>query len=181
MLCSEAYESLAHAPPDEKPTHSTPPSIDAIRAMSELTVLQIELTDVVSTSVHGQTGRITVDMLIRGTVTLGIDLEQARFIEVDKAQQNIVLALPPPEVRRVAIDHEASRVLNSQRGGLWRMAVGDALEDQAIRSALVIGQQRLSVAAARDVLNQRARGQAEAVLDRFISEVGWARDVRWEE
>jgi hypothetical protein len=180
MLCSEAYESLAHTPPDEKPTHSTPPSIDAIRAMSELTVTQVELTDVVSTSVHGQTGRITVDMLIRGTVTLGVDLEQARFIEVDKAQQNIVLALPPPEVRRVAIDHEASRVLNSQRGGLWRMTIGDALEDQAIRSALVIGQQRLSVATSRHDLNQRAGGHAEAVLGRFISEMGWTLDVRWQ-
>lgn len=178
MLCGEAYQSLAHTPPVQQPTHSPPPSIDAIRDMSELTVLQIEVTDVVTTSVQGQTGSITVDMLIRGTVTLGIDLEQARFIEVDEEQQHIVLALPPPVVRRVAIDHQTSRVLSCQRNGLWRMAVGDALEDQAISSALVIGQQRLSYAASRADLNLRARGHAESVLGRFVTELGWTLDVR---
>lgn len=56
-----------------------------------------------------------------------------------------------------------------------------ALEDQAIRSALVIGQQRLGVVASRDDLDQRARGHAESVLGRFVAEMGWTLDVRWDE
>lgn len=180
MLCSKAYESLAHTPPENKPTSSRPPSIDAIRELAELTVLEIEVTDVVTASVTGQTGGTTIDMLVRGSVTLAVDLQQARFVKVDKDQQQIVLALPPPEVRRVTIDHQTSRVLNCQRSGLWRMTVGEALEDQAISAALVLGQQRLSNAASRDDLDQRARRHAEAVLQRFVTEITWTLEVRWE-
>lgn len=181
MLCSKAYESLAYTPPEDEPAASSPPSIDAIRGLAELTVLEMEVTDVVTASVNGRTGGTTVDMLIRGTVTLAVDLQQARFIEVDELRQHIVLALPPPNVRRVAIDHQGSRVLNCQRTGLWRMAVGDALEDQAIRSALIIGEQRLNVAASRDDLDQRARRHAQSVLTGFVSEMGWTLLVRGDE
>lgn len=179
MLCAEAYESLASTPEPEQTI--TPPSIDSIRELAELTVLEVEASEVVTTEVNGYTGGTSAIVQVHGTITLGVDLDRARFVEVDEVQQHIVLALPPTEVRRVAIDHQTSRVLRCQRSGLWRMAIGDALEDQAIKSALVIGQQRLGATASRDDVDQRARGHAASVLGRFVSELGWTLDIRWDE
>ena len=116
-LTSRAYDVLATEP--EPPPHPTPPSIEAIRELSELTVLEVEATEVATASVEGRVGGTTVVALVHGIVTLGVDLDQARLVEVDQERQRLVLALPQPDVRRVAIDPVISRSLHTQRDGLW--------------------------------------------------------------
>lgn len=84
-------------------------------------------------------------------------------------------------VRRVAIDPVNSRALHKQRDGLWQIAVGSAHEERAFAQALVIGQQWLDNAVSRSDLTERAKRHAEAVLQRFASEIEWTLDVRWRE
>ena len=178
VLTSRAYDALATEP--ETPPFRTPPNIEAIRELSDLTVLEVEATEVVTASVEGRVGSTTVIGLVHGIVTLGVDLDQAHFVEVDQERRHLVLALPPPTVRRVAIDPVTSRSLHTQRDGLWQIAVGSAHEDRAFAEALVIGQQRLDNAASRSDLTERARHHAEAVLQRFAAEIEWTLEVRWE-
>lgn len=108
-------------------------------------------------------------------------LDQARYLEVDAEQRRLVLAMPQPEVRRVAIDPNASRTLRCDRSGLWQLAVGSAHEDTVVTDALTIGHDRLVFAATRDDIVNRARIQTEAVLRRFVSELGWTIEVAWGE
>ncbi|MEM6257428.1 MAG: DUF4230 domain-containing protein [Planctomycetota bacterium] len=179
VLTSRAYDALATEP--ETPPFPTPPSIAAIRDLSELVLLEIEAIEVVTTSVEGRVGGTTVIASVQGIVTLGVDLDQACFVEVDQERQHLVLALPPPMIRRVAIDPVTSRALHTRRDGLWQIAVGSAHENRAFAQALVIGQQRLENAASRSDLTARAKRHAEAVLQRFASEIEWTLEVRWEE
>jgi hypothetical protein len=179
MLCAEAYESLASTPEPEQP--STPPSIGSIRELAELTVLELEASEVVTTEVTGYTGSTSAIVQVHGTITLGVDLNEARYIQVDVEQRRLVLSLPQPEVRRVAIDPNASRTLRCGRSGLWQLAVGSAHEDTVVTEALVIGRDRLSQAASHEDMLRRAQRQTEAVLIRFVSEMGWTIEVAWDE
>ena len=179
LLCSEAYDAIALA--DEQELPDTQTILDGIQELAELVVLEVQLTEVATGSVSGHTGGTTVTMLVRGSVTFAVDLEQAQFVEVDEQRKRLVLELPSPEVRDVTIDHDRSSVLSCQRRGLWIITVGEGLEDQAIMKAMRIGQQRLENAASRSDLTIRAKRHTEVVLSQFVGELGWGLDVRWGE
>lgn len=178
MLCAEAYESLASVPQPEQ--SAGPPSITSIRELAELTLIEVQATEVVATEVSGYTGGTSAIIQVHGSVTLGIDLTEARYLEVDEARRQLVLALPLPDVRRVAIDPLASRVLRCERSGLWHLAIGPAHEDKAITDALAIGRERLLQAASGEDLAQRARRHATEVLNQFVTELGWTLEIRWD-
>ena len=179
VLCSEAYDSLAtHAQSDQT---TSPPSIESVRQLTDLAILEITATEVATSSVNGHAGSTTATVLICGTITLTVDLGQTEFTEVDEDRQHLVLALPHPSVRRVEIDHRASRVLSCERSGLWNLAVGAAHEDRAISQAFLTGQQQLREQGDSDVFIQQARLHTLAVLSGFASELGWTVEVRWTE
>ena len=178
LLCIWAYHGLAAPGHTEKP--NTPPSLDAIQELSALSVLKVEVTEAITTSFRGYTGGTTVVVLVNGTLTYGVDLDQARYLQTDQAQQHLVIGLPAPKTHDVAIHHDKSRVLSTDRSGLWQLAIGPAREDEALMSALATGRDRLIDTASRDELVSRARRQAEAVLARFISELGWTIEIQWE-
>lgn len=176
-LCGSAYEALATTPDVEHTVSAL--SIESIRELSELTVLQVRVTEVVTNEIMGLTGGTSVAVLVHGDVFLGVDLEQAELVEIDQDQQHIVLFLPVPEVRRAAIDHLTSQKIYSERHGLWRMAIGPASEDELIANAYKIGEQRLQDAAKRADLAGRAKRHAESVLRRFIDGTGWTLTISW--
>lgn len=176
-LCNSVHDALASTPDVERVI--SPPSIESIRELSELTVLQVRATEVITNEARGQTGSTSVAVLIHGDVFLGVDLEQAEFVEVDKEQQHLLLSLPAPGIRRAAIDHQASQMIYSHRKGLWRMALGPAMEDELIANTYKVGQQRLQEAAAHADLTDRAKRHAESVLRRFIDGTGWALTIQW--
>jgi hypothetical protein len=176
-LCNSVHDALATAPDVERVI--SPPSIESIRELSELTVLQVRATEVITSEVSGTTGGTSVAVVVHGDVFLGVDLEQAEFVDIDKEQQHLALSLPTPKVRRAAIDHHTSQMIYTARHGLWRLAVGEAREDELIANAYRVGQQRLQEAAAQTDLTDRAKRHAESVLRRFIDGTGWALTIRW--
>lgn len=178
LLCGEAYDSLALK--DYQEQAGTQIILDGIRELAELVVLEVQLTEAVTATVSGRTGSTTAVVVITGSVTLAVDLELARIVEPDRERQNLVLALPQPTVRSVAIDHEASRVASCQRSGLWELAVGEAHEDRVIADAFAAGQRRLEAAGREERFAQRARHHTEAVIERFARDAGWTVEVRWE-
>lgn len=178
-LYGVAYEMLMVTA--QTPAPFSPPAIDTIREMSELTVLEIEASEIVSTSVRGYTGGTSIVMLVNGTLTYGVDLDQASYQHVDTEERHCVITLPQPRARQVANNPRESRVLSCDRSGLWQMAIGPAHEESVMMSAMAIGHDRLIDAVSRDDLVRRARRHAEAVLVRFLSELGWTLEVRWDE
>ena len=178
LMCIWAYDGLTS--PDQSEQPITQPSLEAIRALSELTVLEVDATEVVTTSLKGYTGSTSVVVLVNGTLTYGVDLDQARTQRTNQTQQHLVVALPQPKVRDVIIHHGTSQVLRSKRSGLWQLAIGPAREDEVLMTALAIGHDRFMSAATRDDLVSRAKRHAEAALAQFVSEMGWAIEIRWE-
>ena len=178
-LYGAAYDVLTATATTEQPIN--PPNINSIREMSELTVLEIEATEIVSTSFRGYTGGTSIVMLVNGTLTYGVDLDQARYLQTDPEERHLLLVLPQPRARQVATNPGRCRVLNCERKGLWQLAIGEAREDDALMSAMANGHDRITVAASREDLISRARRHAEAVLVRFVSELGWTLEVRWDE
>lgn len=178
-LCSSAYVVQAEPTQAERP--NPPPNIERIRELAELTVLEVESSTIVSTAIRGYTGGTSVVVLVHGTLAYAVDMDAARYLQVDEQQRHLVLALTQPTVRRVAIDPRMSRMLSCDRTGLWRVALGPAREDEALTSALVIGQDRLMASAGSEDLVRRARRHTESVLGRFVTGMGWTLEVSWAE
>jgi len=178
-LCSKAYNAQP-IPPNVDPPHP-PPKIERIRELAELTVLEVDNSTIVSTEIRGYIGGTSAVVLVHGTLTYGVNMDEATYLQVDEERRHIVLALPQPDVNRVAIDPRASQILSCMRTGLWKAAVGPVRETEALTTAFAIGHDRLKNSAASEDLMRRARRHAEAVLSRFLQEMGWTLEVRWDE
>ncbi|MGB0766271.1 MAG: DUF4230 domain-containing protein [Phycisphaeraceae bacterium] len=168
------------APADEPDRPNPPPDIQSIQELAELTLLEVRASEVITSEVTGYTGGTSAIVLVHGSVTLAVDLNQARYLEVDEERRRLVLGLPQPKIHRVAIDPETSRVLSCDRSGLWHLAMGAAHEHTLITDAMTIARERMLQAASDNGLTERARHHAEAVLARFVSEMGWTLEVRWD-
>ena len=178
LLCANSFDALGVTESNEPA--AIPPHINTIREMSELAVLEVEASEIVSTSIRGYTGGTSVIVLVHATVTYSVDLEQARYVQTDSARRHLVIALPEPYARQITVDPLSSQVLRCERSGLWQLALGPAREDEALMSAIAIGQDRLSESASREDHLNRARQHAEAALARFLSETSWTLEIRWE-
>lgn len=179
LLCGKATHAMTETDLTVPPIY--PPNIEAIREISQLVALEVEATEIVTTEIKGYTGSTSVVVLVQGTLTYGVDLDLARFLQTEPKKRHLVLSLPEPSAHQVAIDPHASRLLSCERSGLWQIAIGPAREDEALMSAISIGHGRLFDAASQNDLVSQARRHAEAVLVRFVSEMDWTLEVRWDE
>jgi len=96
--------------------------IERFAELSELLVVRLDVSDVLVTSVHGRPGKIQTVVLVKGDVSLGVDLSAARFDNVDKPNRSAVLTLPRPGPSRPRLDHERTRVVLIQKDGLWMLS-----------------------------------------------------------
>lgn len=179
MLCGRAYDTLGVVEPPER--SDSPPKIETIRSISELSVLEVDASEIVTAQVKGYTGGTYVVVLVTGTLAYGIDLEQARYLQADEQQRHLVITLPKPRVRQVRIDPARCQLLSCERSGLWQLAIGPAHEDEAFLLAMSLAHDQLIEAASRDDLSTQAQQQAVTVLRRFVSETGWTTAIRWTE
>ena len=179
LLCSEVYDAMALT--DEQQQPDTQTILDGIQELAELVVLEVQLTEVATGSVSGHTGGTTVTMLVRGSVAFAVDLEQARYVDMDQDSQRLVLMLPQPVVRHVAVSLGSSEVTSCQRSGLWKLAHGPACEDIAIREALDAGMTQIEAAAADIALSNRAKARVESVLHQYADKIAWSFEIRWQQ
>ena len=179
LLCVLAFNSLHIT--QRAPQPSDPLALHAVHELTELVVLEAQAADLVRAEVGGYTGWTSVQLRVHGTVTLGVELKRARLLKVYPGRRHIVLSLPPPSVRSVAIDPRRTIVLGSERGGLWRLVIGEACEGRAIAQALATGQSRLKANVLQDDHALRAKRHTEVVLHRYAAELGWTVDLRWDQ
>lgn len=172
-----AQTNLLIPPPTQLPA----PKLEQVRALAELTVLEVPLTLPVRHNIRGRTGGTAVVMLLQGSARLSTDLAQSKFVHVDAVKKHVTLALPAPTVHSVELDAESSQVLTTQRRGLWRMVPGPAHEDTAVTTAMREGQKNIHRAARDPSLIQQAKAQTETVLHDFLISMGWSVVFRWED
>ena len=164
------------------PAATGPPAeviLERMAELSELVTLRIEVEEVLTTRVDGYAGGIQATILARGDVVLAVDLSEARLIEIDDDARTGVLLLPLPRPFNPRLDHQRTRVLSVERHGLWLVAPTLHPERAVIQAALQAAQQAVEKAAATSESDQRARRQAEQVLQPFCTSLGWTIQVRW--
>lgn len=156
-----------------------PPTLGRIREAARLVVLEVPATTVLTGRVEGRTGGVRVTLVTHAQVTLATDLAAAAYGEVDRQARRAVLRLPQPTVQTTALDPQMTRVLAATRGGLWRLAVGEAHERAITRCLLAQAVPRLREAAATPDALQRARERTTAVLSNLFAPTGWSVMVEW--
>ena len=140
-------------------------SLEAVRELAELTVLELDSTDVVTGFAGGRTGQLTPTLLVCATATVAAEPSKARYARVNGDRGRLVLAIPRPTLRRVTIDHTATRRLTSIRTGLWQLASGPALGDEAIAAALRDASRRLKTSTSPEPVVEQAQRHAEAAVE----------------
>ena len=158
----------------------TGPTIERIRALSELVTTRVEVADVQETMLQGRVGSLKAVLLVKGDVLLGVDLSAAKFESIDEIRHTAVLVLPSPTVKSPRLDHERTKLFALSEAGLWRVTPGDAKADaELINRAHRDAQRYITAVAADPSLIDRSRRQAENVLTTFFKAVGWTVNVRW--
>jgi len=162
-------------------THAGP-TVEQVRELAELVTLRVDVADVQTTAVAGYLGGLRVALIVRGDVTLGVDLAAARFEAVDGAARTAVLVLPAVRAAGPRVDHDRTRVVAVTDEGLWAVVPGDGgARGRAVGQAYAEAQRTVAAVAADPALSDRARWQAERVVAAFFRAAGWAVRVRWEE
>jgi hypothetical protein len=160
-------------------TVTSAPTIQQIREIGELTVLKVPVRDVVTARIEGFTGGNSLVLIVHGEVGIGIDLEQAKYVEIDKTNRTAVLQVPSPKVLYAKLDHDHTRIHSLTRTGFWQAAIGSAGEDQLVDEAMGHAQRVLVEAGSDPALAQRAREQAQRIIGGLFDGVGWEVTLRW--
>ena len=107
-----------------------------------------------------------------------IDLEKAKYVEIDKANRTAVLQVPSPKVLYATLDHDHTRIHSLTRTGFWQAAIGSAGEDQLVDEAMGHAQRVLVEAGSDRGLARRAQEQAQRVIGGLFGDVGWEVQLR---
>jgi len=166
-----------------RPAATTTPSPAAtlarVRAIAEMSVLQVDVSAISVARIDGYTGGVRCCLIAAGTARIGADLDRATIRSIDRAGRTLVLALPEPAVLSVRLDPSASRVYSVDRRGLWRALPFATREGQVTREAWAAAETRLRDAAGRQGLIDRARRRTAALIDAALRQIGWSASIKW--
>jgi len=154
-------------------------TIERFADLSELLVTKIEVSDVLVTAIEGRTGGVHVVLLIKGDVSLGVDLSAARFARVDDDRRTALLTLPPPVLSRPRLDHVLTRIVLVEKQGLWVFSPRTRPYGAVVDRGMTEAQGLVRSAGTTKEADVRARAHAEAVLRAFFSSLGWTVRIQW--
>lgn len=161
-------------------TPSPAPALERVRAVAELSVLDVDVSAITIARIDGYTGGVRCCLIATGTARIGADLERATVHAVDPAAGTLVLALPEPTVLSVRIDPRASRVYSVDRNGLWIALPFATREGQVTARAWAAAESKLREAAQRSGLIARARRRAATLIATAIEPLGWSVTIDWQ-
>ena len=158
----------------------TGPTVERIRELQYLTTLRVNVADALVTELDGRVGAVKAVIVVRGEVTIGVDLSQARFDKLDFVRHSGLLVLPSPQLENSGLDHDKTKVVALCPSGLWMLTPGEGDADAAVTNSALWQAGEIMVAAANDPQNLlRARQQARQVIETFLAGIGWQIIVRW--
>ncbi len=156
------------------------PTTSQIRAMSELSTLRVSESDLITVELKGWTGSVRMTAFVRGEATLGVDLDEARIVEVDPTSQRCTLTLPLPSVLTVRFQPSQCRIIAIDHDGLWAILPGDGGSIALLLGRIGIEFDRSFGNPAKLVAYRRkAQSQAEEIVHRFGQAIGWTVECRW--
>ncbi|MEZ6190030.1 MAG: DUF4230 domain-containing protein [Phycisphaerales bacterium] len=153
--------------------------LSRITELAELVTLRVPVSTVITTELSGYTGSISCVVVVHGEVELGVDLEQARFEDVDPEARTAPLVLPPPTVHAARLNHERTRVYSLDRHGLWWLYISDEPGRRVVNRGMQQAQAVVEAAGQDAILLNQAREQAERILREAFKTIGWDPQLEW--
>ena len=155
------------------PPKPQPPAITTIAVLSELAVTKIHT----STPLVGENLHYRAEYKADGDVILGIDLSKVSYGQVNADKREAVVRLPHPHLIMAKVDHLASRELRID-ATVWiplssKQAFHDEVWWEAERKITRLAQEEPGYA-------ERAKVQAERVLETLFKGLGWTVSFEYE-
>jgi len=176
LCCLLATASPSNAPsPGTTPT----PTVELIREAVELSVLEADVSAIVTSRLDGYTGGVRCLLIAQGTARIGTHLDEASIERIDPGAYTLELTLTEPTVLSVRIDPVNTRAYSVDRTGLWQMLPFSTREGEVTAAAWARAEDRLRQAAERDDLIRRARERTVELIDMSIEPLGWSATVAW--
>jgi hypothetical protein len=147
--------------------------LSRITELAELVTLRVPVSTVITSEIAGYTGSVSCVIVVNGDVELGVDLEQARFEDVDPESRTATLVLPEPKTRAARLDHIRTHVYSLDRHGLWWCVVSDEPGRRVVNLGMTEAQNTIEAAARDAGLIGEARERAEQVLRSAFKAIGW--------
>lgn len=174
---------LMTATPQISPAATASPRVDPaviLEDAADLVLLAVAQTCSLEENVTGFAGGTTVRGRVRCTLWIGTDLGQAEVTAIDHDNRVLTIQLQLPGVLQVAVDHRASQI-NSQRNGLWAVALNSMHETTLTQQLFAQAQQQVAEQPLDPALLRRARRHARTVLQQLFEAQGWEIKIRWRE
>ena len=156
------------------------PTVEKIESLAALTTLKVDVADAMMTELAGKTGGVKTVLIVRGDVTLGVDLSGASFEHVDGVKRSAVLRLPQPAVLSARLDQDHTKLVGVWENGLWAITPGGSDADAAAVNHAMQEAQKVVETAGQDAeIVARCRAQTEQVVVAFLGNLKWRVSVEW--
>jgi hypothetical protein len=151
---------------------SAPPSIAQVQFMSDLATTRVHLSDFIEGENNHYVGRWT----LHGEAVLGVDLSQAQYAKLDNERKRATLRLPQPHMISSKLDHDRCEEIYI-KSKVWiptssRQPLRDEVWKHADRKIQRLGHEAGYM--------ERAKVQAERVLEKLFDGFGWKVDFEWQ-
>jgi hypothetical protein len=164
---------LGVPPPQFAHAAAPPPPIAVIQHMSDLCTARVHLSDTIEAANNHHTGR----WLIHSEILIGVDLAKAAYAEIRPDSRQAVLRLPQPRILASKVDHDRSQELYVKSRGWGR---GWLSSPQLVRERIwAEADRKLQRLGGQPDHIEKARQQAERVLQQLFQGVGWKVRCEW--
>ena len=142
---------------------------DALTEVNELVLVETAVKQTVTRELAGTLGGVAVRVDTVGIQRLGIDLTQARILDVDPRSQTVTVALPGIAVLHAGLDHNAT-FITAHTTGLWPLSLAPSPEANLLAAALRDASDGLLVAPEPAL----STPDLEARLTQLLNHRGWS-------
>jgi hypothetical protein len=149
-----------------------PPSLAVIQTLSELATTRVHLNDFIDGENSHYKGRWT----LHGEVILGVNLAGVSYVQSHPDKREAVLRLPQPHLIASKVDHERSEEVYVKAAGWFPTSSPRLLHDEVWKQA----DRKIQRLGLEPGYSERAKVQAERVLQNLFSGLGWTVRFEWE-
>lgn len=161
-----------------RPLISSQPTVEKIRDISQLSVLNVSVSDVIEISdpkrlLGIQYSTDEVLFVTRGDADIGVDLE-ALEVTVDERSHTAHIHLPTPKVSRARLDMNKTQVFDG-----YGNPIGLSSRTPLPAVAARIAQEHVKQLAGAPDFIDRAKRRTESLITGYLGDFGWKAVLDW--